>query len=361
MGAQRTLASRMTPSPHRFAVIDALRGIAALGVCWYHFTHGNATFLPEGPLKSSGAFGWLGVEMFFVISGFIIPYALHRSRYRAADYGRFILKRMIRLDPPYLVGILIVLALGYASAATPGYRGEPFEPSFTQVVLHLGYANFLFGYRWLNPVYWTLAIELQYYLLMGLVFSAIVHRALWVRASAFASLACLALLFPAEQYLFHWLFLFMLGMAAFQFRTGIMARGQFLGWVVVLGWGAWHVGGAAIAMTGIVTALLLGLFEVRLRPPFLFLGHISYSLYLLHVPIGGRIINLSLHFVHSTPGKSAFLVLALVASLAAAWLLHRYVELPAQQWSSRIRYRERQTQMLETARETPAPVETAPS
>src|SRR5690349_12055072 len=131
----------MSPSPQRLSVLDALRGIAALGVCWYHFTNGNKTFLPEGVLKSSGTFGWLGVEMFFVISGFIIPYALHRSGYRISDYGTFILKRIIRLDPPYLVAILIVIALGYASTATPGFQGPPFEPTITQVVLHLGYVN----------------------------------------------------------------------------------------------------------------------------------------------------------------------------------------------------------------------------
>ena len=144
--------------------------------------------------------------MFFVISGFIIPYALHRSSYRVTDYGRFILKRIIRLDPPYLVGILIVIALGYASSATPGFSGPPFEPSLAQVVLHLGYVNVLFGYPWLNPVYWTLAIELQYYLLVGLLFSAVAHRSIIERAPAFGCLAGLALLVPAEQYLlaFRW-------------------------------------------------------------------------------------------------------------------------------------------------------------
>ena len=350
----------MTSSAHRFSVLDALRGVAALGVCWYHFTHGNKTFLPDGVLKSSGTFGWLGVEMFFVISGFIIPYALHRSSYRVTDYGRFILKRIIRLDPPYLVGILIVIALGYASSATPGFSGPPFDPSFAQVVLHLGYVNVLFGYPWLNPVYWTLAIELQYYLLVGLLFSAVAHRSIIVRAPAFGCLAGLALLVPAEQYLFHWLFLFMLGMAAFQLRAAIIERRQFILWVVLLGLGAWHVGGAAIAMTGIATSLLLGLFEANLNPSLLFFGHISYSLYLLHVPIGGRVINLSQRFVHNTPGKVAVLAVALATSIGAAWLLYRYVERPAQQWSSGICYRRRQLQAPGLAKEATAPADTAP-
>jgi peptidoglycan/LPS O-acetylase OafA/YrhL len=333
----------MNPSPTRLTTLDALRGIAALSVCWYHFTNGNPDFLPASILKSSGHYGWLGVEIFFVISGFIIPYALQRSSYRISDYGTFILKRIIRLDPPYLVAILIVIALEYVSMARPGFNGPAFHFSFVQLVLHLGYVNVFFGYPWLNPVFWTLAIELQYYLLVGLLFPIIAHGSLIVRTFSFACMASLAFSFDAERFLFHWLFLFMLGMVAFQFRAGIHQRTQFLLWVVLLGLGAWYVNGGVIAMTAVATALLLGLFEAGIKHPFLFFGHISYSLYLLHVPIGGRVINLSLRCVHTMPGKCVVLVLALAVSTAASWLLHRFVERPAQEWSSRIRYRKKQT------------------
>ena len=332
----------MSSAPQRFSVLDALRGVAALAVCWYHFTNGNTTFLPEGVLKSSGSFGWLGVEMFFVISGFIIPYALHRSDYRLPDYGVFLLKRVIRLDPPYLVGIFIVIVLGYASAAAPGYAGAPFKPSVTQVLLHLGYVNVFFGQPWLNPVFWTLAIEVQYYLIVGLLFSLVSHRSAAVRSVTFAFLSALSILIPNEKFLFHWLFLFMLGMAGFQLRTRIIGRREFLAWVALLGSGAWYVGGVPIAITGIGTALLLGLFEAGLRPAWLFFGHISYSLYLLHVPIGGRVINLSQRFALGILGKVAVLAAAFTASIAAAWLLYRFVELPAREWSSAIRYRRKQ-------------------
>lgn len=318
-------------------MIDALRGSAILGVCLWHFT--NSAGLSDGFVKWLGAFGWLGVEIFFVISGFIIPYALHHSSYQIADYGRFIIKRMVRLDPPYLVGLLIVIVLGYIAAATPGFRGPPFQPSFTQVVLHLGYVNFLFGYPWLNEVFWTLAIELQYYLLVGLAFPAIAHRSIYVRGVFFSLMACLALFIPGGQFLFHWMFLFMLGMATFQFRANIIGHWEFLSWTALLGLGAWHVGGLSIAAAGVATTLLLGLCQSSFRPPFLFLGKISYSLYLLHIPIGTRIINLSQRYVHSTAGKLATLAMAFAMSIAAAWLLYRYVERPAQQWSSGIRYR----------------------
>src|SRR5437667_5652566 len=108
----------------RMAVVDSLRGIASLGVAWFHITNGGH-LLNAGWLKSSGAFGWLGVEMFFVISGFIIPYAMFCGDYRLKrNFGTFVLKRVIRLDPPYLVAILISVGLWYMSARTPGFRGS---------------------------------------------------------------------------------------------------------------------------------------------------------------------------------------------------------------------------------------------
>jgi peptidoglycan/LPS O-acetylase OafA/YrhL len=347
----------MTQPPSRLSTLDALRGLAALAVCWYHFTQGNPVFLPDGWLKASGSFGWLGVEVFFVISGFIIPYALQRSGYRLSDYGTFILKRIIRLDPPYLVAILAVIVLGYASTATPGFRGPKFDPSIAQVILHLGYVNVFFGYPWLNPVFWTLAIELQYYLMVGLIFPVIASRSHLVRASSLGCLAALALSSPADKFIFHWLFLFMLGMAAFQLHASILKRKDFIVWLALLGCGAWYVNGLVIALTGIATALMLGLVEIGLKRPLLFLGHISYSLYLLHVPIGGRVINLSLRFVTTMSGKVLVLALAVATTIAAAWLLHKYVERPAQQWSSAIRYRKRRDTTLELTPVTPVSAE----
>ncbi|MDB6171236.1 MAG: putative acyltransferase [Chthoniobacteraceae bacterium] len=325
----------------RFSTLDALRGIAALSVCWFHLTSGNPAFLPDGFLKTSGLYGWLGVEMFFVMSGFIIPFALHRSRYSLSDYGIFLLKRVVRLDPPYLITILAIIILGFVSTKVPGFQGSQFEFSFAQVFLHFGYINVFFGYPWLNPVFWTLAIELQYYLLVGLLFPILAHRSVPVRTSTFGCLACLAFLVSPVHLLFHWLFLFMLGMAAFQFRVGLHKRKQFILWIILLGFGSWAVNGGVIAGIAIATALILGLVDINFSAPWLFFGNVSYSLYLLHVPVGGRVINLSLRFVHTMPGKLVVLVVALGVSTGAAWLLYRYVERPAQRWSSGIRYRNR--------------------
>jgi peptidoglycan/LPS O-acetylase OafA/YrhL len=69
-----------------------------------------------------------------------------------------------------------------------------------------------------------------------------------------------------------------------------------------------------------------------------FLGFISYSLYLLHVPIGGRVINLAGRLPHTMPVELGAETAAMAVSLIAAWLLYRLVELPSQKWSARFRY-----------------------
>lgn len=94
-----------------------------------------------------------------------------------------------------------------------------------------------------------------------------------------------------------------------------------------------------IASVGLTTACVIALVQVAHTHPLVFFGHISYSLYLLHVPIGGRVVNLSLRYVHSIAGECAVLVAAVGASIVAAWLLHRFVERPAQRWSSAIGYK----------------------
>ncbi len=82
--------------------LDLLRGLAAVAVCYFHFTHGNPDFLSKtNILYQSGRYGFLGVDVFFVISGFVIPYAMYRGMYRFKNFGTFLLKRVIRIEPPF--------------------------------------------------------------------------------------------------------------------------------------------------------------------------------------------------------------------------------------------------------------------
>jgi peptidoglycan/LPS O-acetylase OafA/YrhL len=326
----------------RVVVLDALRGVASFGVCWYHFTHGNPTFLRPGPLKFSGEFGWLGIEVFFVISGFVIPFALSRNDYDIRGSGRFLVKRVVRLDPPYFTTIILILGLGYLSSKTPGFQGNSFMLSWPQLLLHVGYLNAFFGYPWLNPVFWTLAIELQYYLLVAFIFPLLLTRRPVIRIGTLASLAALSFAVPAPQFVFHWLLLFLLGIATFQFRDGALGKGMYLTHITAITSAAFFSLGAVITLAALITALAIAFVNMRRSGVLGWLGKISYSLYLLHAPIGGRFINLSTRFGDALWVKCAALIAASLASILAAWLLYRLVELPAQRWSAAIGYRKKE-------------------
>ena len=65
----------------------------------------------------------MGVTAFFVISGFVLPLSLSSNGYRLSDAPVFLLKRAVRLEPPYLATILLIVTLGYVSTLVPLFRG----------------------------------------------------------------------------------------------------------------------------------------------------------------------------------------------------------------------------------------------
>jgi len=322
----------------RIHSIDLLRGIAAIAVSWFHFTSGS-TFLGEGWLRESGAYGWLGVEAFFVISGFVIPYSLYHSGYRfPRDAGRFLVKRVVRLDPPYLTAILLAVALSFISAQVPGFRGEPPHYTWPQLLSHLGYLNALVELPWVIPVLWTLAIEFQFYLCMSACFPLLTQRRNGSRLGIVLVLLALPFLIPAEALLFKYFGLFVLGISTFQRSVGLLSGAGFwaqYGLAVGVSYAAL---GAPAAVVGAITGLLIPVERFPVPRLLAAAGAISYSLYLLHVPIGGRVVNLGARFASGTWTTLAVLLAALAATLGASYLLFRFVELPCRRISSAIRF-----------------------
>ena len=151
---------------NQFTTVHALRGLAAFWVVLFHsykFGALNALRLdPSSPLTLFlFEFGRGGVAMFFVISGFVIAHSLRDARPDAPFVGRFMLRRSVRLDPPYWASILVCLALAGAIAANNGLT--PTWPSFGGVLGHMFYLQELLRVPEISVVYWTLTYEIQFY------------------------------------------------------------------------------------------------------------------------------------------------------------------------------------------------------
>ena len=194
----------------RITTLDSLRGIAAFSVCWFHFTNSNPSFLSNGPLKISGSYGYLGVVIFFVISGYVLCHSLLKSNYNIGSFPKFIFKRLVRLEPPYLVSLILVLILNYLSEKSSLFAGQHQSIDLPRIISHIGYLSDISGFRWLNPVYWTLGIELQFYILFGCLFPIFYLKPNLLFIFILMLLST-SILFPFEKLVFYYLPSFIIG------------------------------------------------------------------------------------------------------------------------------------------------------
>ena len=160
------------PGPTRLRGVDALRGIAALGVVFYHAVDQGKNVLPNNifdyPIRLvqiASSFGYIGVFLFFVISGFCIHLQWAKSQAAGTKpeirFGPFWKRRIRRLYPPYVIALLLYLLL---TASTLGLDVTHFL--FYDIGMHLLMLHNLDPHTCytINGVFWTLAIEEQLYL-----------------------------------------------------------------------------------------------------------------------------------------------------------------------------------------------------
>jgi peptidoglycan/LPS O-acetylase OafA/YrhL len=320
--------------------VGMLRGIAAVMVCFFHFTWGSGgDLLPQNNiLMRAGLQGWMGVEIFFVISGFIIPYSMFVNEYSLDKVFIFLKKRIIRIEPPYLISAALTIVLGYVSMLSPYYRGKPFHPDWLNVLGHVAYLNAFTGRPWLNPVYWTLALEFQYYLLIAFLYALAVSSKRYYRLIFFAAFACTALIAPKnDSYIFYYACNFLAGIVLFQFYCRIVSGTEFLLLLLATCGVLFYRQGLTLSLLTAATVAII-LF-VKTVPAWLkWLGTISYSLYLLHAIIGGRIMNLTEALVHSQSVRGAMVFVALAVSVICSALYYRFIEKPFKSRAAMIKY-----------------------
>jgi peptidoglycan/LPS O-acetylase OafA/YrhL len=330
----------MKPHNDKIYVVQTLRGVAALLILVHHWTICVPGFIPSAAWNAFFRTFNVGVPLFFMISGFVMPYAMDKGQYSLATFPRFLAKRMVRLDPPYFLSIIFCLLLAYIATLHPRYTGVPFEVCLRDLALHALYLVPFFGGQWVQGgVFWTLGIEFQYYIIVALMFPLLVSRSLrvfYVSTILFAA----ASLLPGGLWRFIWPYttFFCMGMFAFRMVTRQLGhRGYLLGILIC----------SAIAISRfdahkVVGAVLGSLMIVSLsrrNTGFLWLGSISYSVYLFHLPIAIKVVNYCMRYPWAIRYNWLIVLLGSAGCLLLGWLVYLLVEKPSQRWAASIEYR----------------------
>ncbi|KPQ29841.1 MAG: putative acyltransferase [Marinobacter excellens HL-55] len=319
---------------NRLTGLDALRGLAALGVVLFHYQpyydrlYGHS-FSSPGFL----GFGRYGVHLFFMLSGFVIFMTLKRTR----TSGQFALARAFRLLPALWAGI----ALSYLIVhwLRPADRTVSFEAALMTLTLMHEYL----GFPHVDGAYWSLVIEATFYVWIALLFYGLgewrrMRLALWLWVLvSYAGVIWWKAIPDALDFLLKDLLfvryapLFISGMLIYRaYRDrrlpaiDIALLALSIGHCLIAYKAPFNL--FVLACYGTFALAVAGHLNMLSRPSLLWLGSISYTLYLVHQNIGYGLIDLT--YQAGLPGQLG-VVLALTVAIALAAVLHSGIEKPA--------------------------------
>lgn len=355
-----------TPTPHRrFEALDSLRGVCAILVVMFHMP--VASHWRDWGLVQHG---YLFVDYFFVLSGFVIAHAYAERLRTPRDAGRFMVRRLGRVWPLHVLMLAAFIGLELArlwfsiDAATPFTRDRSVESIFTNLLLIQAFN--IHPYLTWNGPSWTLSVEVGCYVVFAALLLLAPRRWRWIGVVLAVIGAVLVLLFARR-----WMnttYDLAFPRAAYGFFLGCMLQGLWLriprlkGGAatlleisVLLAIGlfiAWATGPVTVAVT---LLFVLGVWvfageEGALSRwldtrPLVTLGRWSFSIYMVHMFVitvmlivarkldwmpGGRRIDFGSVWLNDL-----FAVGLFVGIVGLALLAHRFVEIPAQRWIDR--------------------------
>jgi len=223
-------SAAMTAPVGRIRELDGLRGLAILFVLIWHYATVQLMFVPVARdsvldyLRRWTQLAWSGVDLFFVLSGFLIGGILMDNRDSPSYFSTFYVRRACRILPLYFVVLAAFVALLAVAPPSLAWLHTNPLPFWTYLTLTQNFAMGLadrFGPHWLS-VTWSLAIEEQFYLFLPLLVRRIRGRQLAV------SLVVLVAIGPISR-----IYLDRLSGYVFAFsRTDALMMGVLLAWLV---------------------------------------------------------------------------------------------------------------------------------
>lgn len=346
-----------------FPALTGLRFILALWVILHHLTGRNmllskwASTLPA-PAQSILHGGYLAVQSFFLLSGFVLAQSYASTRWNRPNLIKFAVARFARIYPAYLLSLAMVLWFVFQFLLKPGRDGWQKASVVSDYVFVLQGWKGSLGVGWNTPA-WSLSCEFFFYLCFPLLF-------LWLRrarlVTIFAALAASFVLpiglahagVPLYWKPIHHLSDFVAGIAAAKIHDAARRSGAVSKWIGVSLWLPAILAGAAVIVYPSVldgtpmtlntvlrplnAALLIGL---ALGGGFLaralstttagYLGQASYSMYILHIPLLWWYSQYPSHrWGSAPPAWVGFLFIALVIGVAIG--AFELVEKPANRW-----------------------------
>ena len=345
----------------RLRGLDSLRGLAALAVVLFHYTTGYAEhlgFQATHPLFYA-IHGHFGVELFFCISGFVILGTIERT----ANLRRFAIARFARIYPAYLISAVISLATAYLAHFR--FLGL----NAIAIALNATMLTGLTGTPPIDPSYWTLSYEVLFYLGAAVVWSLLgVRKRLEVPCLVWLACSLVGHLVPwVEEHRrlcvllnIDYANLFVAGMMLYYVSQGSTSK-----LTIPTLWAAFvltlfppEYNGGHLSQTSYITMIALfwtaiwivsksaGKF-LNIRP-LVFLGEISYSLYLIHQIVGFAFMRSLLRVGLDT---NVSILLTISAVVGVAFGLRVLVEKPAERWIKSLdtRHRNRASEALPAA------------
>ncbi|MGB6984947.1 MAG: acyltransferase [Candidatus Aquilonibacter sp.] len=359
----------------RLGVLDGMRGVAVLLVLWYHLWEISWLPAPWHWLQWIPETGFIGVPLFFFLSGFVITFPFVRAQLageRLPTWSHFAWRRFIKIVPSYVLSIAIAYAIGYAALNRAG--AAPWQEILTHLLfIHTWWQS---TYGSINGVLWTLAVEVEFYVVFPLIWWCFARRPL-VTFGAMVAIAMLWRMHAAQCCFSHQMPLLVENLPGY---LDIFACGMLSAWIFArfghrLRAPRTSPAMPVVAIAGVVlvSVLLIGMFNERMFPqwqtalqiytrplygvgfaaiavgsltaprywevllanaPLRFMAFISYNLYLYHQMVARIMVRVHIPPYlgldpHADPvWQVRYTILAFIITIAQAALVTYLVERP---------------------------------